>query len=94
MIVQPTRTANKTVYRSWTGSHVKLHDKANHGPWLSIALFLADMPRREAAPVAAGKRSAAATGAALGAALLSGGPDGNHGENKFSTASTAQEVRS
>lgn len=93
MIVQPTRTAHKPVFRSWTGSHVKLHDKGNHGPWLSIALFLADMPRREAAPASAAKRSAAEAGAALGAAL-SGGPDGNHGENNFSTASTAQEVRS
>lgn len=79
--------AAPVLVRSWTGTHTRVHDKANHGPWLSIALFLDAI--KEAAPAPAGERSAAGAGAAL-----SGGPDGNHGENKSSTASTAQEVRS
>lgn len=77
--------------RSWTGTQTHLHTPANHGPWLHIALFLAGMPRREAAPVSAGKRSAAETGAALGA-VVCGVPDGNHGDNDTLTDKHAQEV--
>lgn len=77
--------------RSWTGTTHKLHKAANHGPWLSIALFLSEMPRREAAPVSGGKRSAPETGAALGA-VVCGVPDGNHGDNDRLTAKHAQEV--
>lgn len=90
MIVQPTRTAHKTVVRSWTCAHTRVHVEAKHGPWLSIALFFVDLPRREAAHDLA-PRSGDEARAASGAVLLAG-PDGNHGENKSSTASTAQEV--
>lgn len=76
--------------RSWTGTTTRIHSPANHGPWLSIALFLECMPR-QAAPVSAGKRSAAETGAALGA-VVCGVPDGNHGDNDSLTDKHAQEV--
>lgn len=83
--------AAPVLVRSWTGARTCVHDKANHGPWLSIALFLADLPRREPAPASAGERSAAEAGAVIGA-RVSAVPVGNHGENKTSTASTPQEV--
>lgn len=40
--------AAPVLVRSWTGTHTRVHDKANHNPWLSIALFLVDMPKRGA----------------------------------------------
>jgi len=91
MTVNASRIAHKPSVRTWTGQTLALHDKANHGSWLSIALFL-NLPlfSKHAAD---GKRSAAAAGL-LDTLSLSAGPVGNHGENKCSTADTAQEVRS
>lgn len=78
--------AAPVLVRSWTGVRTRVHDKANHGPWLSIALFLDEMSK--AASASGCKRSAAAADAAQVSAV----PVGNHGENKTSTASTPQEV--
>lgn len=90
-VASPRALAARVPVRSWTGTQTHLHTAANHGPWLSISLFLSDMPRREAAPVSGGKRSAPETGAALGA-VVCGVPHGNHGDNDRLTAKHAQEV--
>jgi len=66
--------AAPVVVRSWTGAQTRLHAAVNHGPWLHIALFLVDLPKR--APdrdQLAGHESGACGG-------LSVYPDGNHGE--------------
>lgn len=39
--------AAPNVVRSWAGTQTRLHSKENHGPWLHIALFLADLPKRD-----------------------------------------------
>lgn len=80
--------AAPALVRSWTGTRTRLHASANHGPWLSIALFLDELSK--AAPADVRKRSAHSAGAA---AEMLAGPVGNHGDNECWTASPAREVR-
>lgn len=74
--------------RSWTGTETRVHATANHGPWLSIALFLDEMARKAAS--AEGRKRSAAEGVAAQVSAL---PVGNHGENKFRTADHAREMQ-
>lgn len=82
-----TAMNKKTIVKSWTGTETRIHAASNHGPWLSIALFL-DSITADAAKRRGSLRRA--SGAASGAEV-SVPPDGNHGVNKSWPTSTPGE---
>lgn len=91
MIVQPTTKTHKAGAMPSQPMCGPGHEKAAYGPWFPIASLLSALPCRvdAAGCTRSGHRSVSSV-----AAQVSAVPVGNHGENKTSTASTAQEVRS
>lgn len=81
-----TAMTKKTIVKSWTGAETRVHAASNHGPWLSIALFLDSISDEAATRRESLRRASGAQGADVSVP-----PDGNHGVNKSWPTSTPGE---